>query len=78
MQIQPILGYFGAIFGLYQPSAPPFWILASPFYISWIRPCDVNPYPFHKYGILEEGVYYLYPKYGRQVYIQSCFNAGYI
>ena len=24
MQIQPILGYFGAIFGLYQPPAPPF------------------------------------------------------
>ena len=24
MQIQPILGYFWAIFGLYQPSGPPF------------------------------------------------------
>ena len=39
MQIQPILGYFWAIFGLYQPPGPPFWISASPFYISWIRPC---------------------------------------
>ena len=38
MQIQPILGKFWAIFGLYQPSGPPFWISASPFYISWIRP----------------------------------------
>ena len=38
MQIQPILGYFWAIFGLYQPSAPPFWISPPPpFYISWIR-----------------------------------------
>ena len=26
MQIQPILGYFWAIFGLYQPPGPPFWI----------------------------------------------------
>ena len=24
MQIQPILGYFGAILGLYQPPGPPF------------------------------------------------------
>ena len=39
MQIQPILGYFWAIFGLYQPPGPPFWISASPIYISWIRPC---------------------------------------
>ena len=38
MQIQPILGYFWAIFGLYQPPSTPFWISASPFYISWIRP----------------------------------------
>ena len=28
MQIQPILGYFCAIFGLYQPPSPPFWIWA--------------------------------------------------
>ena len=43
MQIQPILGYCWAIFGLYQPPGPPpFWISASPFYISWIRPC-LNP-----------------------------------
>ena len=37
MQIQPILGYFWAILGLYQPnfgSPPPLF-----FYISWIRPC---------------------------------------
>ena len=32
MQIQPILGYFWAIFGLYQPPGPP-------FNISWIHPC---------------------------------------
>ena len=31
MQIQPILGYFGAIFGLYQPPGPPFWISPPPF-----------------------------------------------
>ena len=31
MQIQPILGYFWAIFGLYQPPGPPFWISAPPF-----------------------------------------------
>ena len=31
MQIQPILGYFGAILGLYQPPAPPFWISAPLF-----------------------------------------------
>ena len=31
----------GAIFGLYQPPDPPFWISASPFYISWICPCTL-------------------------------------
>ena len=29
------LGYFGVI----SATRPPFWISASPFYISWIRPC---------------------------------------
>ena len=38
MQIQPILGNFWAIFRLFQPPGPPFWISAPPFYISWIRP----------------------------------------
>ena len=43
-QINPansaILGYFGAILGLYQsPCPPPFWISAPLFYVSWIRPC---------------------------------------
>ena len=40
MQIRPILGYFWAIFGLYQPPTPPppFGSL-PPFYISWISPC---------------------------------------
>ena len=37
MQIQPILGYFGAILGLYQPPGP-LLDLGPPFYISWIRP----------------------------------------
>ena len=31
MQIQPILGYFWAIFGLYQPPAPPLLDLGHPF-----------------------------------------------
>ena len=31
MQIQPILGYFWAIFGLYQPPGPLFWISAPLF-----------------------------------------------
>ena len=39
MQIQHILGYFWAIFGLYQPPGPPLLDLGPPFYISWIRPC---------------------------------------
>ena len=38
MQIKPILGYFWAILGLYQPPPPPFWISASRLYMSWIRP----------------------------------------
>ena len=38
MQIQPILGYFWAIFGLYQPPGSPLLDLGPPFYISWIRP----------------------------------------
>ena len=33
------LGYFWASLGLYQLPGPSFWISASPFYISWIRPC---------------------------------------
>ena len=31
MQIQPILGYFWAIFGLYQPPGPPLLDLGLPF-----------------------------------------------
>ena len=37
MQIQPILGYFWAILGLYQSPGPP-------FYISWIRLCPYVTY----------------------------------
>ena len=43
MQIEPILGYFWAIFGQYQPPGPPLWVSAPPFYISWIRPCILIP-----------------------------------
>ena len=32
MQIQPILGYFGAIFGLYQPLGPPFGSQPPPLF----------------------------------------------
>ena len=39
LQIQPILGYFWAILGLYQPTGPPPLLdLGPPCYISWIRP----------------------------------------
>ena len=31
------LGYFRVI----SATRPPFWISASPFYISWIRPCNL-------------------------------------
>ena len=40
MQIQPILGYFWAILGLYQPPGPPFLHILDP-----PLNCDSNPNP---------------------------------
>ena len=42
MQIQPILGYFSAILGLYQPPGPPFWISAPPFTYPGSAPVRVH------------------------------------
>ena len=38
MQIQPILGYFGAILGLYQPPGPPFGSRPPPPFLHILDP----------------------------------------